>query len=98
MGNVNVTGGLYEYNYPTIIKGNLTITGSAGDSYYGVNAFNTAYGQSQVWGNFSYTGNSAPLYIGGTGLLVKGNFSHSLSGANQIQPGALTVSGNSNIS
>ena len=63
-----------------------------------VNGFNTAYCPSEVWGNFSYTSNSAPLYVGGSGLLVKRNFSYSLSGANQIQAGALTVTGSSNIS
>jgi hypothetical protein len=101
VGNVNVNSGgaLYEFNYPTIMQGNLSITGSAGDGYYGANGFNTAYGQSEVWGNFSYTGNSAPLYIGGSGLLVKRNFSHTLNtSAHQIQPDALDVLGNSNIS
>ena len=49
-------------------------------------------------GNFSYTGNSAPLYIGGGSLLVKKNFNHSLNtAAHQIQTGALTVDGNSTI-
>ena len=65
--NVNSGGAFYAYNYPSIIKGNMAITGSAGTVYHGANAFNTAYGQSEVWGNFSYTGNSAPLYIGGSG-------------------------------
>ncbi len=77
------------------IKGNLAITGSAGTAYYGVNAFN-GYPGSVVNGNFSYTGNSAPLYI--SNLTVKGNFNHSgNTSANQIQPGALTVLGNSTI-
>ena len=43
----------------------------------------TPHGQSQVYGNFSYTGNSAGLYIGGNSgneaLLVKKNFNHSLN-------------------
>lgn len=95
--NVNVTGGaLYQYNQALTIKGNLAITGSDGDAYYGVNAFN-GYAGSVVHGNFSYTGNSASLYI--SNLTVKGNFNHSLNtSAHQIQPGALTVDGNSNIS
>ena len=94
--NVNVTGGaLYQYNQALTIKGNLAITGSAGTAYYGVNAFN-GYPGSVVNGSFSYTGNSAPLYI--SNLTVKGNFNHSgNTSANQIQPGALTVLGNSTI-
>ena len=53
----------------TIKGGNLAISGSAGTAYYGVNAFNAAYPGSVVNGNFSYTGNSAPLYI--SNLTVK---------------------------
>ena len=45
--NVNSGGALYEYNYAMIIKGNLAITGSAGDAYYRMNAFNTAYGHER---------------------------------------------------
>ena len=102
VGNVNVNSGgaFYAYGSPSIIQGNMSITGSAGTVYHGANAFNTA-GQSEVWGNFSYTGNSAPLFIGGSthALLVKKNFNHSLNtGPNWIQDGALTVNGNSTIS
>ena len=87
-----------QYSNPTIIKGNMAITGSAGTVYHGVNAFNTAYGQSVVWGNFSYTGNSAPLYMAATACSSR-KFNHSLNtSAHQIQPDALAVDGNSNIS
>ena len=100
--NVNVNGGVFnQVNYPVIIRGNLSITGSAGENGYNGFFAPYAYGdinQSQVYGNFSYTGNSAALYVGYPGLQVHGNFSHSLNtSAPYIEP-ALTVDGNSNIS
>ncbi len=66
--NVNVNGGVFnQVNYPVVIKGNLAITGSAGVNGYNGFFAPYTYGditQSQVYGNFSYTGNSAGLYVG----------------------------------
>ncbi len=61
--NVNVNGGTFnQVNYPVVIKGNLAITGSAGVNGYNGFFAPYTYGdflQSEVYGNFSYTGNSA---------------------------------------
>ncbi len=101
--NVSVNGGVFtQVNYPVVIKGNLSITGSAGENGYNGFFAPYAYGditQSQVYGNFSYTGNSAGLYVGYSGLKVHGNFNHSgNTGASYLEDGKLTVGGKSNIS
>ena len=50
-----------------------------------VNGFNTAYGPSEVWGNFRYTSNSAPLYVGDNGCW-SAQVSYSLSGRTRFRP------------
>ena len=97
-GNVTVNGGNFQVlNRPVTIKKNLTITNSNSD----VNGFwNSQDGDSsKVLGNFNYTGNTAPLYVGYDGLDVTGNYTY----ANNVpSPDGwithLTVHGSSNIS
>ena len=97
-GNVTVNGGNFKVlNRPVTIKKNLTITNSTSD----VNGFwNSQDGDSsKVLGSFSYTGNTAPLYVGYDGLDVAGSYTY----ANNV-PGPdgwitnMTVHGSSNIS
>ena len=97
-GNVTVNGGTFKVlNRPVTIKKNLTITNSTND----VNGFWNVYDgvPSTIGGNFNYTNNAAPLYVGGLGVEVTGSYTY----ANNV-PGpdgwtsALHVLGSSNIS
>ena len=75
-GNVTVNGGNFKVlNRPVTIKKNLTITNSPGSE---VNGFwNSHDGDaSRVFGNFNYTGNTAPLYVGYDGLDVTGSYTY----------------------
>jgi hypothetical protein len=89
--NVTVTGGTFKAeNGGTTILGNLTITGSAGDQIdparddfagnglFGGNGSNPYYQPIHIVGNFTYTGNSAPLYVGYDDgkVNVDGNFTY----------------------
>ena len=99
---MKVTGGTFDRGSSTVvIKGNLEIAGSAGVNGYNGFFAPYTYGditQSQVYGNFSYTGNSAGLYVGYAGLHVHGNFNDSLNtGASYLDAEKLVVDGNSNI-
>jgi len=104
-GNVDVNGGaLTESNWPLDIKGNLSISNSAGQN--GLNGFFGPYStkqwggpdRSEVHGNFSYTYNSAPLYVGYAGLKVDGNFDYSNNAKPPvIDQSVFEVGGNSNI-
>jgi hypothetical protein len=75
--NVTVDGGAFKsLNWGTTIKGNLTINNSAGDTNpndTNANGFFAPYSPSHIFGNFTYTGNSAPLYVGES-TTVDGNF------------------------
>jgi hypothetical protein len=104
--NVSVNGGsLWLFNYASHIKGNVSVTGSPGDPVVG-KAFgdNTAYAGpdsatahgSVIDGDFSFTGNTAPLYVGSP-LTVR-NFTYALNTSPTYDISGLTVSGNSSIS
>src|SRR5262249_10145707 len=66
--NVNVDGGSFQaVNGGTTILNNLSITNSAGDpdpSTFNGNGLWGADWGNYIGGNFNYTGNSAPLYVG----------------------------------
>ena len=97
--NVSVNGGvLMNINRAFTVKGNLSITNSAG-----VNGTWEQYNdaKSVVQGNFSYTYNSGQLFIGYLGLDVKGNFTFAYNAPSATDwpytLDGLTVAGNSTI-
>jgi hypothetical protein len=80
-GDVSVTGAgssLTSANQGNTFKGNLSITSSDGNGY--MNGFWSDYSATTIFGKFTYTGNTAPLYVqsqGGFSITVKGDFAYS---------------------
>ena len=113
--NVAVSGPgsqLWLNNYPSHIKGNLSVTGSSGawngsgGTSFGDNASpdyqgGPVQGASLVDGNISFTGNTGDLYVGSP-LHVGGNFDASGNGPyahpGEFDTDGLTVAGHSSIS
>jgi hypothetical protein len=106
--NVTVTGGTFKAeNGGTTILGNLTITGSAGDptdprgdfpgnGLWGVQPPDGPLNAINISGNVTYTGNSAPFYVGNQ-VFVGGNFTSSLN-TSWVDATLLHVGGQKNIS
>jgi hypothetical protein len=102
-GNVTVTGGHFSgFNQPNHITGNLTITGSTGDDGLFTNAPGFGWAPSGygliVDKNFTYTGNSARLYVGGTGMYVGKNYTYNTNTGGTAIDAPLYVNGVTSVS
>ena len=97
-GNVEVDGGsLAGENWGSTFLRNVSITNSKGSTVPGgsdQNGFWGDYSPTTIGGNFSYEGNSVPLYLNGPNTTVKGNFEYSGSPCGSTP----TVMGHSEIS
>jgi hypothetical protein len=100
--NVTVNGGSFVAgNQGARIEGNLSITNSNGEQngFWSEEAWwDTGQTGSYVRGNFIYTGNSAPLWVGYGTTQVGKNFNYSSNTHAPDQIWSLRVAGNSNIS
>src|SRR5262245_30040495 len=102
--NVTVDGGSFlAVNGGTTILGNLSITNSAGEtdpSTFNGNGLWGAQWGNYIAGNFTYTGNSAPLYLGnpGEGQTVVGKNFTSSGNTSWVSVPSLQVKGQTNIS
>jgi hypothetical protein len=100
--NVTVTGGtIYALNSGAHILGNLTISGSHGNTATASNGLRADYATITIEGNLNYIGNFVPLTVGATfpfTVDVVGNFTYSGNTVPWDATQPLTVHGQSTIS